>query len=122
MNLLISIPKIRSISMSYTAVVEMPQPTGKHSEIGGFLALELGIKFRQQQLPYIIPKESLIKLADNKGYEPDVIVLDSSLLSLEPRWSRESVITQGATVALAIEIVSTNWRDDYGRKVNDWDI
>lgn len=37
----------------------MPQPTGKHSEIGGFLALELGIKFRQQQLPYIIPKESL---------------------------------------------------------------
>lgn len=61
-------------------------------------------------------------MADNKGYEPDVIVLDSSLLSLEPRWSRESVITQGATVALAIEIVSTNWRDDYGRKVNDWDI
>lgn len=102
-------------------IVEMPKPTGKHSEIGGFLILELGIEFRRQQFPYILPKECLIKLADNKGYEPDVIVLDRSLLNLEPRWQKESVITQGATVALAIEIVSTNWRDDYGRKVNDYE-
>jgi Uma2 family endonuclease len=28
-------------------IVEMPKPTGKHSEIGGFLALELGLLFRQ---------------------------------------------------------------------------
>ena len=102
-------------------VVEMPKPPGKHSEIGGFLALELGIEFRRQQLPYFIPKECLIKLADNQGYEPDVIVLNRSLLDLEPRWQKESVITQGATVALAIEIISTNWRDDYGRKVNDYE-
>ncbi len=102
-------------------VVEMPKPTGKHSEIGGFLALELGIEFRRQQLPYFIPKECLIKLADNQGYEPDVIVLDRSLLEMEPRWQKESVITQGATIALAIEIISTNWRDDYGRKVNDYE-
>ena len=102
-------------------VVEMPKPTGKHSEIGGFLSLELGIEFRRQQLPYFIPKECLIKLADNQGYEPDVIVLDRSLLDLEPRWQKESVITQGATIALAIEIISTNWRDDYGRKVNDYE-
>ena len=100
-------------------VVEMPKPTGKHSEIGGFLSLELGIEFRRQQLPYFIPKECLIKLADNQGYEPDVVVLDRSLLDIEPRWQKESVITQGATIALAIEIISTNWRDDYGRKVND---
>lgn len=102
-------------------IVEMPKPTGKHSEIGGFLVLELGITFRQQQLSYMIPKECLIKAENNTGYEPDVVVLDRSLLHLETRWQKESVITQGATIALAIEIVSTNWRDDYGRKVNDYE-
>lgn len=102
-------------------IVEMPKPTGKHSEIGGFLGLELGIEFRRQKLPYIIPKECLIKSEDNTGYEPDVVVLNRSLLSLETRWQRESVISQGVTVVLAIEVVSTNWRDDYGRKVNDYE-
>ena len=102
-------------------IVEVPKPTGKHSEIGGFLALELGLLFRQQKSPYLIPKECLIKSADQTGYEPDVIVLTRDFLALETRWQRESVITQGATVALAIEIVSTNWRDDYGWKVNDYE-
>jgi len=61
----------------------------------------------------------LIKIEDNTGYEPDVIVINRSLLNLEPRWQKESVITQGVTIPLAIEIVSTNWRDDHGRKIND---
>jgi len=102
-------------------IVEVPKPTGKHSEIGGFLALELGLLFRQQKSPYLIPKECLIKSADQTGYEPDVIVLKRDFLALETCWQRESVITQGATVTLAIEIVSTNWRDDYGWKVNDYE-
>lgn len=102
-------------------IVEMPKPTGKHSEIGGFLALELGLLFRQQKLAYLIPKECLMKAEDQTGYEPDVIVLKRDFLALETRWQQESVITQGSTVALAIEIVSTNWRDDYGRKINDYE-
>ena len=50
------------------------------------------------------------------GYKPDVIVLDRELLAQEPRWETESIITQGSSVKLAIEVVSNNWQDDYAIK------
>ena len=37
-------------------IVEMPRPRGQHSEIAGFLTLELGLQCRSSQFPYFIPK------------------------------------------------------------------
>lgn len=45
--------------------------------------------------------------------EPDVIVLDEERVTTESRWERESIITSGPAIKLAVEVVSTNWRDDY---------
>jgi Uma2 family endonuclease len=98
-------------------ILEMPKPRGKHSEIAGFIISELNFIIRQSPLPYLIPRESIVKSIDGKsGYEPDVIVLDRELLAQEPRWEAESIITQGSSVKLAIEVVSTNWQDDYAIK------
>ena len=98
-------------------ILEMPKPRGKHSEIGGFIISELNFSIRQSQLSYIIPRESIVKSIDSKsGYEPDVIVLDRELLAQESRWEAESIITQGSSIKLAIEVVSTNWQDDYAVK------
>ncbi|WP_295616834.1 Uma2 family endonuclease [Chamaesiphon sp. GL140_3_metabinner_50] len=98
-------------------ILEMPKPRGKHSEIAGFIISELNFIIRQSPLPYLIPRESIVKSIDDKsGYEPDVIVLDRELLAQEPRWETESIITQGSSVKLAIEVVSTNWQDDYAIK------
>jgi Uma2 family endonuclease len=98
-------------------ILEMPKPRGKHSEIAGFIISELNFIIRQSPLPYLIPRESIVKSIDGKsGYEPDVIVLDRELLAQEPRWETESIITQGSSVKLAIEVVSTNWQDDYAIK------
>ena len=103
-------------------IVEMPKPTGEHSEVGGFLSLEIGLQCRSNQLPYFIPKECVVKhFRDESGYEPDVIVLDREAIANEPRWSKESVITMGASVRLIVEIVSTNWRDDYFTKARDYE-
>ena len=67
-------------------IVEMPNPTGKHSAIAGFQALEFGLEIRRLQLPYFIPKECTIKFSDNFGYDPDVVVLDKQLVEAdEPR-------------------------------------
>ena len=94
-------------------ILEMPKPRGKHSEIAGFIISELNFIIRQSPLPYLTPRESIVKSIDGKsGYEPDVIVLDRELLAQEPRWETESIITQGSSVKLAIEVVSTNWQDD----------
>ncbi|MFN9867492.1 MAG: Uma2 family endonuclease, partial [Pseudanabaena sp.] len=39
----------------------------------------------------------------------------------EARWKKEAILSQGASIALAIEIVSTNWRDDYHLKFADYE-
>jgi Uma2 family endonuclease len=98
-------------------ILELPKPRGKHSELAGFIISELNFIIRQSPLPYLIPRESIVKSIDGKsGYEPDVIVLDRELLAQEPHWETESIITQGSSVKLAIEVVSTNWQDDYAIK------
>jgi Uma2 family endonuclease len=103
-------------------IVEMPNPTGKHSERSGFLIAEFNFEIRRLQLPYFIPKECTVKFSDNSGYDPDVIVLDKeSVKSNEPRWEQESVITRGDSVKLVVEVVSTNWRDDYAHKMIDYE-
>jgi len=103
-------------------VVEMPNPTGKHSAIAGFLTIELGLEIRRLQLPYFIPKECTIKYSNNSGYNPDLIILDKQALAAkESRWEKASVITQGDSIKLVVEVVSTNWRDDYAHKMIDYE-
>ncbi|TVP63525.1 MAG: Uma2 family endonuclease [Leptolyngbya sp. LCM1.Bin17] len=102
-------------------VVEMPKPKGKHSKLAGDLVFDLGATIRQANLPWFIPKECLIRLSNETGYEPDIVVLDETQISDEPRWERESVITQSQSIKLAVEVVSTNWRDDYLLKLADYE-
>ncbi len=103
-------------------IVEM-QPTGTHEQVAGFLAGELFAEIRKLQLPYIIPRQAIVKPVDTdkSGYNPDVIVLDQTALASETLWKKRSTITQGKTIKLIIEVVSTNWRDDYGYKLIDYE-
>ena len=104
------------------AIVQIPKATGEHSEVVGFLVAELNFEIRRLGLPYFVPKECVVK-ADNElsGYEPDAIVLDRQGTDSEPRWKKESIITMGSSVRLIVEVVSTNWRDDYGYKLVDYE-
>ncbi|MEG4534763.1 Uma2 family endonuclease [Microcoleus sp. D2_18a_D3] len=103
-------------------IVEMPLGTGDHSDVRGFISGEINFEIRRLQLPYSIPGDCLLKLSRNEsGYQPDVIVLDRTALASEPRWKKESVITMGSSVRLAVEVVSTNWRDDYFFKASDYE-
>ncbi|KYC37864.1 hypothetical protein WA1_05000 [Scytonema hofmannii PCC 7110] len=103
-------------------IVEMPKPTGPHSEVAGLLNGELFIEIRRSSLPYFIPKECVIKPRDNGGYEPDIIVLDKQqVANHESRWKKESIITRGDSVRLIVEVVSTNWEDDYALKLEEYE-
>ena len=82
----------------------------------------VALAVRRLKLPYFIPGDCLLKpTRDEAGYQPDVIVLDLPALANEPRWERESIITMGTSVRLAVEVVSTNWQDDYLVKVADYE-
>lgn len=105
------------------AIIEMPLGTGEHSSVIGFIAGELHFEIRRGQLPFAIPGDCLLKPShDESGYQPDIIVLNKVQLTSEPRWHKESIITKGDSVGLVIEVVSTNWQDDYLRKVGEYEV
>jgi len=103
-------------------IVEMPKPRGPHSFVAGFAIAELNFEIRRIGASYAIPKECIVRSADgDSGYEPDGIVLDKQAAANEPRWEKSSVIEQGASIKLIVEVISTNWRDDYFKKFADYE-
>ncbi len=103
-------------------IIEMPKPRGKHSKVAGFTNGELFLEIRRLGLPYFIPRECIVRSRDGEsGYEPDVIVLDEPALIDEPQWESSSVLTLGKSIKLIVEVVSTNWRIDYAKKLADYE-
>ncbi|KYC36186.1 hypothetical protein WA1_41360 [Scytonema hofmannii PCC 7110] len=105
-------------------IIEMPKPRGQHGNVTGFLIEELVLTIIQmgKRGIWTIPRESIVKSSSAKsGYEPDIIVLNQENIGSEPRWERESVIENASSVKLIVEVVSTNWRDDYHVKYADYE-
>jgi Uma2 family endonuclease len=104
------------------AIIQMPQPKGKHEEIIAFLVMIIMVECHSLKLKYGISNKALVQ-AENKqsGYFPDILVINLSNLVNEPRWQEESILTQHESIPLVIEVVSTNWRDDYHKKFADYE-
>lgn len=101
--------------------VEM-KPNGDRQEVTGFLIRKINVEIDRLNLPYITPSTYFVKPPEaTTGYQPDIIVLDKPALISEPLWKKSSIITQGNSVKLAVEVVSTNWQDDYLVKVADYE-
>ena len=103
-------------------IVEMPPPTGEHENVVGFLAAQIAFQFLQMGLPFRIPKTALVKIqSNNSAYSPDILLLNHDNLVNEPLWSKQSTVIQAASIPIAVEVVSTNWRDDYYDKFRDYE-
>ncbi|MGI8501008.1 MAG: Uma2 family endonuclease [Hassallia sp.] len=109
-------------------IIEMPKPKGKHSKLTGFLILELGITIREigNRGNWFIPRKSIVKPhRDKSGYEPDIIILNEETIGTETRWETQSIIQNATSVKLSVklivEVVSTNWQDDYYDKLRDYE-
>lgn len=117
-------------------LIEM-EPTGPHEQVAAFIGRKLNVEIDdslaaggdvarrenddRQDATYFIPYRCLIKLLGTEtAFRPDVIVLDQNRLVNEPLWQQEPVITLGASIKLIVEVVSTNWQNDYARKIEDY--
>ncbi|MEM9540848.1 MAG: Uma2 family endonuclease [Cyanobacteria bacterium P01_E01_bin.42] len=103
------------------AVREMPKPRGTHSRLAGDLAYELGMAIRQGNRSYFIPRECIVRISRDTGYEPDIIVLEETAIASESRWKKESILMSSQSIKLVVEVVSSNWRDDYLVKLGDYE-
>ncbi len=104
-------------------IIEMPKPRGKHSKLTGSLVGKLLTTISEIDKTdiWFIPRESIIKpKRDKSGYEPDIIILNQETIDTETRWETESIIENATSVKLIVEVVSTNWQDDYYDKLRDY--
>jgi len=97
------------------------EPTGPHEQVAAFVSRKLNVAIDQQDLPYFVPHRCLVQgLGTAIAFRPDVIILDNAQLVNEPLWQKEPVITLGSSIKMAVEVVSTNWQNDYARKKEDY--
>lgn len=96
------------------------EPTRAHKNVARFLMLAYTDEIRRLKLNYIVDKDIVIRTftADGEecGRNPDVSVVSASL------WN-SNVTGYGALtepIQLAVEVVSTNWEDDYVDKLDEY--
>ncbi len=97
------------------------EPTGSHEEVAAFILRKVNVEIDRLSFGWFTPTRCLIKpLGTTTAFRPNVVVLDKAALKNEPLWQDEPVITLGTSVKLVVEVVSTNWQNDYARKVEDY--
>lgn len=98
------------------------EPTGAHEEVAAFITTKLCVQIDTIGLPWFVLQRGLLR-PSNVGvtaFRPDVAVVDRNELIKESLWSEQSILTLGSSIKFVAEVVSSNWQNDYARKVEDY--
>ncbi|MEA5514758.1 Uma2 family endonuclease [Nodularia sp. UHCC 0506] len=98
------------------------EPTGLHEEVAAFITTKVCVQIDQMGLPWFVLQRGLIRPSNigMTAFRPDVAVIDRHELTKEPIWSEQSILTLGSSIKFVAEVVSSNWQNDYARKVEDY--
>ena len=98
------------------------EPTGLHEEVAAFITTKVCVQIDQMGLPWFVLQRGLIRPSNigMTAFRPDVAVIDRHELTKEPIWSEQSILTLGSSIKFVSEVVSSNWQNDYARKVEDY--
>ena len=98
------------------------EPTGLHEEVAAFITAKICVQIDGTGLPWFVLQRGLLRPSDvgMTAFRPDVAVVDRDELSKELLWSDQSILTLGSSIKLVAEVVSSNWQNDYARKVEDY--
>ena len=99
------------------------EPTGPHEQVAGFITKKACVQIDLADLPWVILQRPLVRPPNIEmtAFRPDVAAIDESALATEPLWQEQSILTQGASIKFVAEIVSSNWQNDYSRKLEDYE-
>jgi Uma2 family endonuclease len=103
-------------------IIEMPPATGDHTFIISFLLQVILPLIQFSKQPYLVSSSAFVKTPNEpSAYMPDMLVINHENLLNEPLWKKQSTLIYPESIPLIIEIVSTNWQDDYDKKFNDYE-
>jgi Uma2 family endonuclease len=98
------------------------EPTGLHEEVVALITTKICVQIDLTGLPWFVLQRGILR-PENIGmtaFRPDVAVIDQSQLTKEMYWSEQSILTLGSSIKFVAEVVSSNWQNDYSRKVEDY--
>jgi Uma2 family endonuclease len=114
----------RSFELRNGIVMPLMEPNAKHEDVVDGLSHLLGNHCRSLDLPYIPRQGKQIRLVSAPGESESSRKADIVVFAKE-EWQkmRQSSASAAAYIAppLVIEVVSTNWRDDYRIKLNEYE-
>jgi Uma2 family endonuclease len=98
------------------------EPTGQHEEVAAFITAKICVQIDGTGLPWFVLQRGLLRPSNigMTAFRPDVVVVDRDELSKELLWSDQSILTLGSSIKLVAEVVSSNWQNDYARKIEDY--
>ncbi len=98
------------------------EPTGQHEEVAAFITAKICVQVEGTGLPWFVLQRGLLRPSNAAmtAFRPDVAVVDQDQLIKEPFWSDQSILTLGSSIKFVAEVVSSNWQNDYARKVEDY--
>jgi Uma2 family endonuclease len=106
------------------------EPTGPHVreaslkeiEVAAFITTKVCVQIDGTSLPWFVLQRGLLRPSNTgmTAFRPDVAVVDRNELTKELFWSEQSILTLGSSIKFVAEVVSSNWQNDYARKVEDY--
>jgi Uma2 family endonuclease len=98
------------------------EPTGPHEEVAAFIDRKLNVQIDGADLPWFVLQRGLLRPPNTNrtAFRPDIAVIDRTELANEVLWSEQSILTQSSSIKFIAEVVSSNWQNDYARKVEDY--
>ena len=99
------------------------EPTGPHEQVAGLITRKACVQIDRLELPWVVLQRPLLRPLniDMTAFRPDVAIIDETELASEPLWQEQSILTQSRSIKLIAEVVSTNWQNDYSRKLEDYE-
>jgi Uma2 family endonuclease len=98
------------------------EPTGYHEEVSAFITTKVCAQIDAIALNWFVLQRGLLR-PSNLGmtaFRPDVMVVDRNELAKELLWHDQSILTLGSSIKFVVEVVSSNWQNDYARKIEDY--
>lgn len=98
------------------------EPTGLHEEVAAFITTKVCVQIDGAGLPWFVLQRGLFRPSSTgmTAFRPDVAVIDQDELTKEPLWYDQSILTLGTSIKFVAEVVSSNWQNDYARKLEDY--
>ena len=107
----LDLPEGQEYELINGIITPMSEPSGEHENLRSELLVELRLESRRCKLGLLIQQQPVLELGSRDTRKPDLIAIDRD------SWNRhkpEAVLKEPPSVV--IEIVSTNWEEDYRNK------